>query len=816
MRLKFSSLLSFLFIFQSLAIIAQEKWTPARLTLTTPWTSAVSPEKTLPEYPRPQMTRPEWRSLNGLWDFSLYDTETKKILKQSKILVPYPVESALSGVGMRVEPNFVMEYHREIVIPEKWKDRRILLHFGAVDWAAEVSVNGKKAGEHEGGYDPFSVDITDYLIGAGAQDISVRVTDPTDAGGQAVGKQRLRPHGIWYTAASGIWQSVWMEPVSSAYISSYRVEPDVDGGRIIARVETVGAMKGLKIMASIQQEGAKLSHAFGRAGAPLLLAVNDVRLWSPEDPYLYGLEISIQDAAGKVLDKVDGYFGMRKISLGKDENGFTRLMLNNQAYFQLGVLDQGFWPDGLYTAPSEAAMIFDLESMKAMGFNMIRKHVKVEPERWYYLCDKMGLLVWQDMPNAANVSAEDRQQFRWELKALVDARFNHPSIVIWTPFNEGWGQHDTEFYVEKLKEWDPTRLVINASGWTDEGVGDVTDVHDYPGPSAPNPEEARASVLGEFGGLGLNVRGHQWADGGWGYQLISSPEVLLERYEDIYRELLPLEARAGLSAAVYTQLSDIETENNGLITYDRRLIKMDTALVRLAHAGYLPPKPTNQALIFDKKISVPLSCIRPGARIQYAIEEKGSEPVWKDYTEPLLFKKAASILCRAKWDDGAESRTQRYAIAKVKPLSASKAPKNAMPGLSVKLYDGSWDKLPDFSALSPSVMASVAEPTVDGLGKQEDFAALYEAWIEIPKTGVYTFYLSSDDGSRLSVSGRKLIEDDGIHGIRKLKAGAVLTKGRHPIRLEYFQKKGGLGLELQIVGETGEAVSPKWVHIAEK
>lgn len=805
---------SLLLVFQSLTTNAQEKWAPARTPLTTPWTNQVSPENALPEYPRPQMVRPEWKNLNGLWDFTLFSRETEKVVKQSKILVPYPVESALSGIGWKVEPKHIMTYRRKVSIPEKWRGQRVLLHFGAVDWKAEVTVNGKKVGEHEGGYDPFSFDITDFLTNGGEQDLSVQVTDPTDTGGQPIGKQRLEPHGIWYTATSGIWQSVWLEPVPAAYIRYYRVEPDVDKSRIFVRVETAGDMSNLKVSASIRQNGAKLSHASGKAGTPLMLKVNDLHLWSPDDPYLYGLEVSILDANGKAVDKVDGYFGMRKISLGKDAKGFTRLLLNNEPIFQLGPLDQGFWPDGLYTPPTEAAMIFDLETLKSMGFNMIRKHVKVEPERWYYLCDKMGILVWQDMPSAGNATAEDRQQFKWELKAIVDALFSHPSIVIWVPFNEGWGQHDTEFYVEKLKEWDPTRLVINASGWTDMGVGDVMDIHDYPGPSAPKPEEARATVLGEFGGLGLNIQGHQWANEGWGYQLINSPEALLERYEELFRNLLPLIDSAGLSAAVYTQVSDIETENNGLMTYDRKVIKMDPALVRLAHAGCMPPKPANSASVFYKKASVPLRCIKPGASIQYAIEGKKPDLVWKKYTGPLAFRKNTAFVTKATWPDSTQSHTQRYTFTKVKAVGGSKAPKNAAPGLAAKVYFGSWDALPDFKSLTPSASFAVSEPGLGEINRTEDFAAVFEGWVEVPQTGVYTFYLSSDDGSRLSVSGQTLIDNDGIHGMRKLTSSLALKKGTHPVRLEFFQKKGGLGLEFSMETDAGKKLPLKWLHVA--
>ena len=564
---------------------AQQPWKPVQGTLTTPWTDKVNPENPLPEYPRPGMTRLDWVSLNGLWNLSLLDEATGKPVKQGRILVPYPVESALSGLGWRVEPTQVMVYTRKFFMPSRWKDKRVLLHFGASDWHTTVFANGKKMGDHKGGYDAFSVDITDAITLGMEAELSIHVTDPTDAGAQAVGKQRLKPEGIWYTPTSGIWQTVWLEPVPQTYIRSYRAEPQADKNRVLVRVETEGKMNELKVSARIYLDGRIVTEASGKTGAPLMLFVKDGHLWTLEDPYLYDLEIVLEGSNGKAVDKVKGYFGLRKISVGPDEKGVTRLLLNNKPVFQLGPLDQGFWPDGLYTPPTEEAIVADLTTLKSLGFNMIRKHVKVEPERWYYHCDKMGFLVWQDMPNTNPVTEEDRTQFRWEMKAMVDQLFNHPSIVMWVPFNEGWGQHDTPTYVEKLREWDPTRLINNASGWTDAGVGDVLDIHDYPGPSSPVVMDGRAAVLGEFGGLGLNVAGHQWTNSGWGYQQIETPEALLERYEELYRELLPLIDSAGLCAAVYTQVSDVETESNGLMTYDRKVVKMDPNLVRLAHRG---------------------------------------------------------------------------------------------------------------------------------------------------------------------------------------------------------------------------------------
>ncbi|MEY3369042.1 MAG: hypothetical protein RI973_2197, partial [Bacteroidota bacterium] len=534
-------LLTFILCLCSLASFAQGKWKPAASPLTTPWTSQVSPDNALPEYPRPQMVRNSWLNLNGLWDFMILDQQTDKVLRQGNILVPYPVESALSGISMKVEPHYLLLYRKKVTMPEKWKGQRILLHFGAVDWETEVLVNGKSAGKHRGGYDAFSFDVTDLLSDSGPQDITVQVSDPTDTGEQPIGKQTLQPRGIWYTATSGIWQTVWLEPVPKTYIKSFELLPDLDQQRVFLKVEVAGEGKEkTRVTARALENRSRISESSGKAGTPLLLGINNPRPWTPEDPYLYDLEIELSSG-----DKITGYFGLRKISLGKDSAGFTRMLFNNEFLFQLGPLDQGFFPDGLYTPPTEEALLYDLNMLKSLGFNMIRKHVKVEPARWYYLCDKMGILVWQDMPSARNESAEARSQFMTELQAMVTKLINHPSIVMWVPFNEGWGQFNTAEVVTRVKQWDDSRLVNNASGWTDMQVGDVIDIHEYPGPGAPRPESERASVLGEFGGLGLNVQGHQWTTSGWGYELKTSPEELLEKYEDLYRKLLPLAKSQG-------------------------------------------------------------------------------------------------------------------------------------------------------------------------------------------------------------------------------------------------------------------------------
>lgn len=776
--------------------LGQPKWKLARSPLATPWTDKVSPDNVLKEYPRPQMTRTQWQNLNGEWGFKLADKKAYNVVKRGRILVPFPVESALSGIKKKVEPDHLMSYNRSFSVPSEWRGQRVLLHFGAVDYEMELFVNTKRVGEHKGGYAPFYFDITDYLNEGDQQQLTVQVTDPTDSGGQPIGKQRLDPSGIFYTATSGIWQTVWLEPVPKAYIKSYRAEPNVDKSHVLVRVETEGENKNkAMVTARIMKDGQKVSESKGRAGTPLLLHIRkDLRLWSPDDPYLYELEISLGNK--NTDDKVEGYFGMRKIEVDKTVNGDNRLFLNDKPLFQIGVLDQGFWPDGLYTPPSEEAMIFDLQTMKDMGFNLIRKHVKIEPARWYHLCDKMGLLVWQDMPSAANKSEADQKQFKWELKDMVDNLFNFPSIIMWVPFNEEWGQHDTQFYVERMKEWDPTRLVNNASGWTDKGVGDVLDIHAYPGPAAPPQEANRAIVLGEFGGLGLNVRGHKWSDTGWGYQLIETSNELLYEYEQLWWKLHQLQDTAGLSAVVYTQLSDIETENNGLLTYDRKLTKIEASLVAAAHKGLLPPKPKNDARIFVKKAAIELMSTHPDAAISYTLDGHAADAKWRKYKNPVSLKKSGSIRTRATWSDGTQSHTQEYVYKKTKPLK-SKVPKDASTDITLKVFDGPMEKLPDFKTLTPSKTLTVNDFSLDPIGQGIHYAALFETYIDIPETGVYTFYLTSDDGSSLHVANQLLIDNDGVHGMKPMSGSIALKKGKHPLRLAFFQNEGGQGLEFK-------------------
>lgn len=567
-------------------------WQPVEGTLNTPWTKDVTPEKVHNKYPRPQMIRKNWKNLNGLWDYKITSSLKKKGLEgigesDGEILVPFPIESGLSGVKKALEPEQKLWYNRTFTVPDSWGDQRVLLHFGAVDWETNVWVNGKKVGAHKGGYTPFTFDITDALNSDGKQQVTVSVWDPSDKGFQPIGKQTLNPRGIWYTATSGIWQTVWLEPVPEVAIKDMEMVPDIDAKTLELKVDANRPASEYKIQAVVLDHGEKVSEVEGALGSALTLNINDMKLWSPKDPFLYDIKISLLKNDHKV-DEVISYFGMRKISLGKDAEGITRLFLNNKPLFQYGPLDQGYWPDGIYTAPTDEAMKFDILKTKEWGFNMIRKHVKVEPARWYYYCDKIGLLVWQDMPSGdehigpddpdIQRGAQSAYNYKEELKEMIDANYNHPSIVTWVPFNEGWGQFQTEKVTKLVEKLDPTRLVDATTGWSDRGVGDMHDMHKYPGPGMFPAEGDRASVLGEFGGQALVVEGHIWltdfSHAPSHYKTSTSPEALHQKYADMMKKLKALKEK-GLSAAVYTQTTDVELEVNGLMTYDREKMKFD-------------------------------------------------------------------------------------------------------------------------------------------------------------------------------------------------------------------------------------------------
>lgn len=560
------------------------EWKPAQGPLMTRWTDEVNPASVLPEYPRPQMVREEWFNLNGLWDYAIVPSSVEKPARyDGKILVPFCVESALSGVRKNVGPENRLWYRRTFELPEGWAGRIIMLHFGACDWETTVWVNGTEVGKHRGGYDSFEFDISDALKNKGRQELVVSVWDPVDQGTQPRGKQVLKPEGIWYTSVTGIWQTVWLEPLNSDHFKSVNIVPDIDAGQVTF-IAGLSSENGFTIEAVVSTNGQIVAEEKSEQ-KQVVVPIIDPIYWTAEYPYLYDYRLVLVKDDGTRADSVDGYFGMRKISLGKDEKGFTRMLLNDEFVFQFGPLDQGWWPDGLYTAPSDEALRNDIDVTKMLGFNMARKHVKVEPDRWYYWCDKLGLLVWQDMPSGDKFiggedpdiirTQESEDQYKLELQEMIKEHFNHPSVVVWVPFNEGWGQFKTAEIVGFIRELDGTRLINPASGWTDRKVGDVRDIHAYPGPAMPDPEKNRAIVLGEFGGLGLPVEGHTWqAKDNWGYRSFEDRDMLFEAYTGLIDQLMPMVGK-GLSAAVYTQTTDVEIEVNGLMTYDRAMIKME-------------------------------------------------------------------------------------------------------------------------------------------------------------------------------------------------------------------------------------------------
>lgn len=566
-------------------------WKPADNPLTTPWTDKVNADRPWPEYPRPQMVRPQWTNLNGLWDYAIRPKDEGKPAQfEGKLLVPFAVESALSGVKKPVTPEQRLWYRRSFNLSGTRRGRT-LLHFGAVDWRAEVWVNSKPVGQHEGGYDPFTFDITGALAPGTSQEVVVAVWDGTDTALQPRGKQVLAPQGIWYTAVTGIWQTVWVERVPDAHVNELSMTSDVEGKRLRL---TVRASQDTTFTAVAKLRGKIAGRISGKVNAEASLPLDTLELWSSASPTLYDLEVTLPGG-----DRVQSYFGMRKVEMRKDAAGFNRIFLNGAPQFVIGPLDQGWWPDGLYTAPTDEALRFDIEATKKLGYNMARKHVKVEPARWYYWCDKLGLLVWQDMPSAMTRNTptsvrkgtvEDAQfppdaaaGFERELRALVRNLGNAPSIIAWIPYNEGWGQHATNNVLRTVKEIDPSRLVGGPSGWEDRGFGDFKDMHDYPGPNMFPVLPDRISVLGEFGGLGIPLEGHLWWDKrNWGYRTFEDRAKLQAGYEALIEKLEPL-VRQGLAAAIYTQTTDVEGEVNGLMTYDRKVVKFNEAKLAEMH-----------------------------------------------------------------------------------------------------------------------------------------------------------------------------------------------------------------------------------------
>lgn len=587
----------------ALTVCAQAQWKPAGDKIKTKWAEQINPKNVLPEYPRPQLERTDWVNLNGEWEYAIKpkgEVEPKSF--DGNILVPFAVESSLSGGQKEVGDMNELWYKRTFSVPANWKNKDIVLNFGAVDWKADVFINDILIGSHQGGFTPFSFNITPYLNGKNNQKLVVRVWDPSDKGYQPRGKQTSNPEGIWYTPVTGIWQTVWLEPVATNHITSVKSIPNIDNGTMNVTVGTSVPCNTSIVEVNLLDKGQVVASAKGIQGKELRLAVQNPMLWDTSNPYLYDMKVSLVKD-GKVLDNVKSYTAFRKISAKRDANGVMRMQLNNKNLFHYGPLDQGWWPDGLYTAPTDEALLYDIIKTKEWGFNMIRKHVKVEPSRWYYHCDKEGILVWQDMPSGdmgnqwaphtynggtdKERSSASIANYYQEWKEIMDLCVSHPSVVVWVPFNEAWGQFDTEKVAEWTKNYDPSRLVNPASGGNHRACGDILDLHNYPGPSMFLFDPQRVTVLGEYGGIGLPLENHLWWNKrNWGYVQFKNSDEVTAEYVKYANELKEMVDR-GFSAAVYTQTTDVEGEVNGLMTYDRKEIKINEAAVKKANQAVI-------------------------------------------------------------------------------------------------------------------------------------------------------------------------------------------------------------------------------------
>ncbi|MET9559726.1 AbfB domain-containing protein [Streptomyces tauricus] len=636
---------------------APAAWTPKPSPMTTPWTNQVSVDNPLPEYPRPQLTRPDWANLNGIWDFAVTSADAGQPASFSEqIRVPFVAESALSGIQRKITQNDKLWYKRTFTVPAGWNGRRVQLNFGASDWRTTVWVNGGQAGAtHSGGYDSFSYDITGLLNG-GTNTVVVSVWDPSQTGIGAVGKQRINdvaPHpggGIFYTAASGIWQTVWLEPTATAHITRLDMVPDLTNNTLKVTVRGAG-VSGQSARVTVSSGSTTVGTATGAVGGTITVPIPNPRLWTPEDPFLYDVKAELLSGSA-VVDSVGSYSGMRSVGVSRVD-GVLRPVLNGKFVFQTGTLDQGYWPDGIYTAPTDDALKYDLQKHKDLGFNMVRKHIKVEPQRWFYWADRLGLLVWQDMPSMDTRTPDSAARTQWEAEydRIIDQHRSSPSVVMWVNQNEGWGQYDQARIADHVKAYDPSRLVnnmsgINCCGAVDGGNGDVLDHHVYVGPGTTVPSATRAAVLGEYGGLGFKVAGHEWYPGG-GFSYEDQPDQahLNNRFIGLLDALREVRMPAGLSASVYTEITDVENEANGLLTYDRQVVKVDAARVQAANRALIDTSrtPTTPVVLPSNQYRS-LRVTTPGYTNRYLRHRDGAA-----YTDVVDANSAALLKNDATW-----------------------------------------------------------------------------------------------------------------------------------------------------------------------
>ena len=768
---------------------------PAAPGLMTRWGTTVTQEKVLPEYPRPQMVRKEWQNLNGLWQFAVGKPDEAvpvgKMLPR-QILVPFPMESALSGI--RETAEFVW-YRRTFEVPAAWRGKRILLHFGAVDWEATVYLNGHQVGSHRGGYDPFTLDITDAVTPAGPQELIVAVADPMK--GQAAGKQSrerfFKPRGsIFYECVTGIWQTVWLEPVPVASIQELRLTPDVDAKVLRLKAVGRGASGYETVEAVALSQGREVARVTGKLGDEINLPVGKPRLWSPDSPYLYELKVTLKNGSRSV-DVVESYFAMRKVALGKDERGITRILLNDKFTFMMGSLDQGFWPDGIYTAPTDEALRFDIEFAKRLGLNLARKHVKVEPERWYYWCDKLGLLVWQDMP----AFSRNTKGYDEEMARIIESRKNHPCIALWIMQNETYSTREMlEKATAVARKSDPSRLVIGVSGCPDWGLGDIKDRHHYPGPSSYTPTDDQAVVLGEWGYTPGNVPGHDW------FEIVlnksyppwpTSSEKLDLRHEQLVRGMWQLVHTPGLSGAAWTQLTDIEGECNGFITYDREVVKNNLHRINLANRGYVAPAALPDVR-FDPKSEDPLHGLfvdtqkvslyapRPDAIVRYTLDGSEPGPHAPRYSAPIVLADTTTIKARAYWPDQPPSGTVEFLYRKITDFQPSVIVGKIERGVACQYFSGQ-------QVVHSGTIENISFQPGPPYKRKPGDRFVWKAVLRIPQDGLYTFTSPAAE-MKFVIDGNIVFPGSGgrnIHvGDWESLGQIALQAGHHQIEAEWI------------------------------